>query len=167
MGDGVRLLAEAAADELDAGDDVAPLVARAGLHLDTVGLVQVPEVVGLQQHVAELGVRDAVLAVDAAAHGVLGDHLVDREVLADVAEELEHVIGVGPVGVVDQRGLERPRLEVEQLLSWALMHSTLWRSVSSSSRLRSSLRPPGIADHARGATGERERAGGRPAGSGA
>ena len=73
-------------------------LAGAGLQLDTVRLVEVPEVVGLQEHVRELGVRDAVLALDAAAHRVLGDHLVDREVLAHVAQELEHR---------DRRGRER------------------------------------------------------------
>ena len=51
--------AEPAADQVDAGDDVAPLVGAAGLQLDAVVLVQVAEVVGLQQHVAELGERDA------------------------------------------------------------------------------------------------------------
>ena len=48
-----------AADEVDAGGDVAPLVGAAHLQLDVVVLVQPPEVVGLEQHVAELGVGDA------------------------------------------------------------------------------------------------------------
>ena len=43
------LAAEVAADEVDTGDDVAPLVGAAGLQLDTVVLVQMTEVVGLQQ----------------------------------------------------------------------------------------------------------------------
>ena len=36
-----------------------------------------------------------------------------------------------------------PGSKSSSLVSCTLMHSTLWRSVSSSSRLRSSLRPPG------------------------
>ena len=86
----VHVLGALAADQIDPGDDVAPLVGAADLQLDAVVLVQQPEVVGLQEHVAELGVRDAVLAVDAQLDRLLGQHLVDGDVLADVAEELEH-----------------------------------------------------------------------------
>ncbi|CAB5009711.1 unannotated protein [freshwater metagenome] len=90
MGDCERLLAKAPSDQLRSGNDIAPLVAGSGLELHPVGFVQMPEIVGLEQHVAELGVRDAVLALDPAAHGVLGGHLVHREVFANVAQELEH-----------------------------------------------------------------------------
>ena len=61
-GEAVRRLAGRLADQVDAGGDVAPLVGAAHLQLDAVRGVEVPEVVGLQQHVAELGVRDAGLA---------------------------------------------------------------------------------------------------------
>ena len=44
-----RLHAEPAADQVDAGDDVAPLIGRAGLQLDLVVLVEVAEVVRLQR----------------------------------------------------------------------------------------------------------------------
>lgn len=55
-----------------------------------------------------------MLALNAAAHTVLGDHLVHGEVLAHVTQELEHRDTGGPVGVVHQRRLVRPWLEVEQ-----------------------------------------------------
>ena len=44
----------------------------------------------LQQHVAELGVADAGLAVfHARADAFLGDHLVDGKMFADVAQKIE------------------------------------------------------------------------------
>ena len=47
------------------------------------------EVVRLQEHVAELGVADPLIAAfQPRPHGVLADHLVDAEELADVAQEL-------------------------------------------------------------------------------
>ena len=85
MRDGIRLPAEATPDELGTSDDVAPLVAGAGLQFHSMRLIEVSEVVGLQQHVAELGVRDAVLALDTAAHRVFRHHLIDREVFPYIA----------------------------------------------------------------------------------
>ena len=76
--------------EIDARHDVAPLVGRAALQPAAVALVQLEEVVRLQQHVRELGVRDPLLArLEARLDGVALDHLVDREVLADVAQEVQ------------------------------------------------------------------------------
>ena len=72
------------------GGDVAPLVGAAHLQLDVLVLAEPPEVVGLEQHVAELGVGDPVLALHAVPDRLLGHHLVDGHVLADVAEEVEH-----------------------------------------------------------------------------
>ena len=72
-------------------------------------------------------------------HRLLGHHLVDGDVLADVAQELEHADRLGPVGVVDQRGRSSgPGAKSRRRSSWTLMAATLARSVSRSSRLRSS-----------------------------
>jgi hypothetical protein len=63
------------------------------------------EVVGLEQHVAELGVGDALVgAGQPGLHRVLGHHLVDGEVLPDVPQEVEQGQGLEPVSVVDQEG---------------------------------------------------------------
>ena len=74
-------------DELQAGRDVAPLVGAAHLQLDAHRPVEVREVVGLQQHVAELGERQP--ALQAHLDRVLGEHVRDREVLAGVAQEVD------------------------------------------------------------------------------
>jgi hypothetical protein len=74
----------------------------------------VEEVVGLQQHVAELGVGDALVGVlEPGPHRLLGQHGVDGEVLAHVAEEVDDRHGRQPVGVVDQGGARRARAEVQ------------------------------------------------------
>ena len=105
-----------AADEVDAGGDVAPLVGPGHLELAALGLVQDAEVVGLQEHVGELGEGDAVVPLDPGPDRVLGQHRVDGDVLADVAEELEDAHRLGPGAVVDQPGLRGPGLEVEEPL---------------------------------------------------
>ena len=58
-GEAVELHAAHPPGQVDAGRDVAPLVAAADLQLAAVLVVQVHEVVRLQQHVAELGVAQA------------------------------------------------------------------------------------------------------------
>ena len=68
-----------------------------------LGLVQVVVVVGLQQHVAELRVGDAVLARHPGLDALPGDHLVHGDVLADLAQEVEEVQVLGPGEVVDER----------------------------------------------------------------
>ncbi len=97
--DGVLTLAS---DQIDAGDDVAPLVGSTDLDLTTEVVVQPEVVVGLEQHVAELRERDAVFALETDAHALASHHLIDGDVLADVAEELEQRDRLRPVAVVDE-----------------------------------------------------------------
>ncbi|MEZ5248514.1 MAG: hypothetical protein R2713_04610 [Ilumatobacteraceae bacterium] len=98
-----------------------------------------------------------MFALQPRLDGVLGHHLVDREVLPHVTQELEDRDRHRPVGVVDQRGLVRPGLEVEQLAELGLdaldvvakgVHVEQVALLAASSR---------VAHHARGATGEWER----------
>ena len=71
-----------------------------------MGIEQMQEVVGLQQHVAELGEGDPLtLPIQAGLHRLLRHHLIDGEVLPDVPEELEERHGSQPVGVVEQECL--------------------------------------------------------------
>lgn len=109
-------------DEVGAGGHVAPLVAPAELDGDAEGLVEVEEVVGLEDHVTELGVTDALIAVvEAIADRVLLDHRVDGEVLADVTQGVEVGEFQEPVGVVDEdRGVLGRGREVDKALEDAL-----------------------------------------------
>ena len=64
--------------------------------------------------------------------------------------------GLGPGRGCRPAG-RRPSSRSRKRPSWPRMAARLASSVASSSRLRSSERPPGIADHARGAAGQRDR----------
>ena len=91
-----------APDQLDAGGDVAPLVAAAELERAAVGPVQL-EVVHAPA-ARRRRTRCRRCPSPAAAAPRRGQHPVDREVLADVAQEVEHRHGPGPVEVVDDPG---------------------------------------------------------------
>ena len=80
---------------------------------------EVQVVVRLKQHVAELGVADALFAVfQPCPHGLLGHHRVDREVLANIAQVFDQRHLAQPVGVVHQQRAVFP-LEREKTLELA------------------------------------------------
>ena len=89
------------AHQFGAGGEVAPLVGAARLQRAAVAAEQLEVVHALQHLVAELGVRDALVGVEAARDGVLGDHGAEPEVLAHVAQQLDRGHVLGPVEVVD------------------------------------------------------------------
>ena len=139
--------------EIDAHRDVAPLVAAADLEVASVVDVEAQEVVGLQQHVAELGVRDPLVRpLEARLDRLLGDHLVDREVLADVAEELEDRDAAQPVDVVEEEGAVV--LEVEELAELGSDALEVALDRLEIEKLALVLLAARITDHARTAAGE-------------
>ncbi len=145
------------AHEVDAGRDVAPLIRAARLQLAVQVLVQPRVVVGLQQHVAELRERDAVLARDAAPDRLLGEHVVDRDVLADVAQEVEHAQRLGPVAVVHEARLARPRLEVEERRELCLDRLRVAAERLAVEQVALLAATARVADHPRGPARERDR----------
>ena len=80
-----------------------------------VEIVKLQKVERLKQHVAELGVGDAFLAIHARAHRVFRQHVVHREVLAHVAQEIHHRDHGQPVGVVDDARRVGAHLEIQEL----------------------------------------------------
>ena len=80
-----------AAAELDAVDDVAPLVGPAHLQTAIQPPRQLEEVVGLQDHVVEFEEGQRLLAVEPRLDALEAQHPVDAEVPADVAQEVEVV----------------------------------------------------------------------------
>ena len=78
-------------------------------------LVQTGKVITLQQVVGELGKGDTlVVTVQTLLHGLFVNHLVNREVLADVAQEGQHVHAAKPVVVVRGNGRVITTVEVEE-----------------------------------------------------
>ena len=142
--EGMHVTAVGAPDQLDAPGEVAPLVAAAELQRDPVVAVEVEEVHGLQQHVAELGVADPGL--EPGPDDVAGEHPVDREVLADVAQEVDDRHRRGPVVVVDHRRGVRSLERQERLDLAAHLLDPLLDGVERVERALARLL--GVADHA-------------------
>ena len=92
-----------AANQLDAAGDVGPLVGPAHLQHTVFGAEEMEEVVGLDETVIELDEVEALTAVQPGAVGLQGQHLVDREVTADIAEERDVLKLEEPVGVVQHQ----------------------------------------------------------------
>ncbi len=86
--------------EIGAHHDVAPLVRAAHLQDADVALVEFHEVVGLQDHVIEFEEGERLIALEPELHRIHGQHAVDREVPADVAQQRDIEQRVEPVGVV-------------------------------------------------------------------
>ena len=112
------VVAECAVDKLCAGGHVAPLVVATELQAHAVLLILVEEVVALEQLVCELCERKTVasFAVETLLHAVLSHHVVDGDVLANLASEVEEGEVLHPVVVVDELCLVRLcAVEVEEL----------------------------------------------------
>ena len=100
--------------QIDAGGDVAPLVAGADLQQAAILLVQMHEVIGLQQHVTELGIANAgIVSRQAALDRILGHHHADGKMFADVAQKIEIAATAHPIVVVHQHGRMGLVVEVE------------------------------------------------------
>jgi hypothetical protein len=130
-------------DQLEAGGDVPPLIRAAHLEIHAHRPVEVLEVGRLDQHVAELGERQA--AVQPRRDRVLGEHVRDREVLADVPQPVDQPDLAEPVEVVHHQraAVAGRRGEVEEALELRRIAATFASSVSRSSRFRSSDGPTG------------------------
>ncbi len=101
--------------QIDTGGDVAPLIRTTNLQRHTVQLVQAGEVITLQQIIGELGKGDAlIVTVQTLLHRFFVDHLVNREVLADITQEGQHVHAAKPVVVVGGDGAVAAAIEVEE-----------------------------------------------------
>ncbi len=113
------------------------------------------EVGGLQEHVAELGERESLVHAD--LDGVLGQHVGHREVLPDVAQEVEQPGVPQPVQVVDHQRLRRARGEVEVVRELVVDRPDVGLDRGAVEQ-RALGRPAGrIPDHARAAADHRDR----------
>ena len=104
-----------AAGELDAVDDIAPLVGAAHLQRAVVIPLQFHEVVGLKDHVVEFQERQILLTVQPDLHAVEAEHAIDREVTAIVAQEIDIFQLVQPVAIIDHDGIGRPVAKGKEL----------------------------------------------------
>ena len=100
----VELRPAHAVAEVDAVDDVAPLVGAAHLQDRAVAPVELGEIVALHDHVVEFQEAQRLLAVEPQLHRIEAQHAIDREVPADVAQEFDVLQLKQPVGIVDHEG---------------------------------------------------------------
>ncbi len=99
-----------AADEIDPGQDVAPLIVPAHLQRAMMLAIERQVVVGLEELVVELDEGQALL--QPLLVGLGGQHPVDAEMAADVPEERDVVEGQEPVGVVHGDGVRAVKVKV-------------------------------------------------------
>ena len=112
------------ADELDARDDVAPLIVAPDLEAAAVALVELEEIVALEELIVELDEGEPGLHPHLV--GLEGEHAVDREMPADVAQEVD-VVEVGePILVVGgEQGLPVELQEVVDLTEEELVLASI------------------------------------------
>ena len=104
-----------ATGQIDTGGDVTPLVGTANLQRDAVQLVQAGEVIPLQQVVGELRERDTlIVTVKTLLYCFFVNHLVNREVFADVTQERQHVHATKPVVVVRRNRRVVTAVEIQE-----------------------------------------------------
>ena len=153
------LAAGLAPDEFRAGGDVAPLVGSAHLQPAVPGDVQGVEVESLDQLVGEFGERHAVarFARKPFLDRILGHHIIDGDVLAHVADEIQKRHVLHPGVVVDEfRGVRRVGIEIQepgQLFFYALLVVEQFFLRKQVALLRFHGR---VADHAGGAADQRD-----------
>ena len=74
------------------------------------------KVVGLQQHITELCIRQTICFSNSTLHRIFGQHLIHCYVLTDLAQEVEHRDLASPVGVVNQSRLCWTLFEIQNSL---------------------------------------------------
>jgi hypothetical protein len=102
------------ADQIDAGDDVAPLIGAAELQSHVMLAVQLQKIVALQQRIGEFEKCQPLLAFQPRAHGIEGQHAADREMRTDFAQKFDEAEFIQPIRVVDQDGIARAVAEAQK-----------------------------------------------------
>ena len=146
-----------AAAEIDAVDDVAPLVGAAHLQAAADAPRQFDEVVGLADHVVELDEAHLLLALEPQPHRIHRQHAVDREMPADVAQHLDPVELGQPFGIVEHDRVAGAGA-VAQHLGEHAADLALLASISSTRAHRARfVLAGGVADHGGAAAHQRDR----------
>src|SRR4029079_5949484 len=113
-GQGEQLHVLHAAAKINTVDDIAPLVRTAHLQDAVVTFVQLNEIVCLQDHVVEFKKRQFLLAIETQLDGIEREHPIDRKMPANVAQEINVVELVQPVGVIRHDGIAARSFEFQE-----------------------------------------------------
>ena len=115
--------AEDTADKLHPGGDIAPLIGATELQANILRLIEVQVVVSLEELVGEFGKGESLdrIRLETLLHRLLRHHIIDRDVLADVADEVKEAVVLHPVVVIDQHScIVSITVEVKELLQLLL-----------------------------------------------
>ena len=145
------------AGEFDAVDDIAPLVRSA--HLQAAGRAarQLQKIIGLEDHIVELKEAQRLFTVEAQLHAVEAQHPVDREMLADVAQERDIFQAVQPFGIVEQTSVRRPVAEGQEAFEHAFDAGDILRDEVGRQQLARFVLEAGIPDLAGAAAHQHDR----------
>src|SRR5215470_12079633 len=102
------------ANEVDTRRDVSPLIAATHLESAVETVVENKEIVRLQEQVAEFGVGNSLIALAAPLHRLLGQHVIDGEILADIAHEFDRTQLRQPLGIVDEASRRGRVIEIQK-----------------------------------------------------
>ena len=139
--------------EIDAVDDIAPLIGAAHLQAAAVAATQFDEIVCLQHHVIELDEAHRLLAFEPELDAVHRQHAVDRHVPADIAQEVDVIELQEPLGIIDHDGVGLARTEVHEFFEAAADGGGVLRDLLFGEELAHLFLAGRIA-HARGAPAE-------------
>ena len=145
------------AGQLDAVDDIAPLVRAAHLQPAAGAAGQLEEVVGLEDHVVELEEGQRLLAVEAQLDAVEGQHAVDGEVAADLAQERYVLRARQPFVIVEHDGVGGPVAEDQEALEHPADAGDVGLDSSWLSSWRALVLAAGVADLGRPAAHQHDR----------
>ena len=100
-GQAVQGLGIDAPGQLNAANDITPLIRAAELQNTVHAAAELQEVVGLEHHIVEFQKAQWLLAIQTQLHAVKAHHAVDRHVGSVIPQELDVFQIVQPVGVVE------------------------------------------------------------------
>ena len=143
--------------EIDAGDDVAPLVGPAHLQRHPIALVELGEIVSLQAHVVELEEGKLLLALKPQLDRIHGQHAIDREMPPDVAQELDVVELGEPVGVVGHDRVGLAVAEADEMRERLADARLVGLDLGDCHELAAFVLARRVADHGRAAAHQRHR----------
>ena len=152
-GEGEGVLVLLAADEVRAGEHVAPLVVPAHLQAAAVVFEQLEEVIALHEHVVEFQERQARFHAALVAFG--GQHAVDAEQGADLAQKIHIVEVQQPVAVIDHDGLAFA--EIQEAGELLLDAADVFADGFAAHHLAHVALAAGIADHGGAAAAQGDR----------
>ena len=106
--------------QINAVDDIAPLVRAAHLQIAAETTRQFHKIIALQDHVVELDEGEFLLALKPELDRIHRQHPVDREVATNIAQHVDIVELGQPVGIIDHHRIACARAIAQKLRKNAL-----------------------------------------------